>query len=146
MSLGEHLAKWGSMYPSITINEVLLSVEEENVVVNAFGQLPLYKSHAFEQNVKKSFIKQLAKRQADLKDMLQVAERKLWDHFPFSQKFQGGVSLNSSLSEPMRIKGDHLHVSFMNEFDQVDQSEFEIKPRHINPTFDTENKDFNKDI
>jgi hypothetical protein len=53
ITLGEYLAGWGSMYPRININEVMLAVEEENVVVSAFGELPLYKSHVFEQSVKK---------------------------------------------------------------------------------------------
>lgn len=57
-----------------------------------------------------------------------------------------GVVLNSSLSESMKIKGDYVHVSFLNEFDHVDQSDFETKPRHVNPTFNTENKDFAKDL
>lgn len=62
MSLSETLAAWGSMYPRLTINEVVFSAEEENIVVSAFGELPLYKSHSFEISVKKALIKELSKR------------------------------------------------------------------------------------
>ena len=57
-----------------------------------------------------------------------------------------GVVLNSSLSESMKIKGDYVHVSFMNEFDHLESQEFESSPRHINPTFETDDQLFKKDL
>lgn len=42
MTLGEELAEWNSVYPRINVNEVQFIVEEEQVSVSAFGDLPLY--------------------------------------------------------------------------------------------------------
>ena len=55
------------------------------------------------------------------------------------------MTLNSSLAEPMQIKDDYIHASFINEFENVDHSDF-VKPlRQIKPTFSDENE-FRKDI
>jgi hypothetical protein len=67
LSLGEEYAAWGSLYPRINIDEVLFSVQEDLIVVSAFGDLPLYKSHDFERSVKRWFTSQLVKRQTDFK-------------------------------------------------------------------------------
>jgi hypothetical protein len=45
----------------------------------------------------------------------------------------------------MKIKGDHILASFMSEFDHVDQTEFEKKPRHVKASF-SEEPDFRKDL
>jgi hypothetical protein len=44
------------------------------ISVNAKGDLPLYKSHKFEEGVKKWLIDQIAIREADFKSALQFAE------------------------------------------------------------------------
>ena len=52
LQMGEELSHWGSLYPRLRVVDVIFSIEEENVVVSAFGDLPLYKSHTFEISVK----------------------------------------------------------------------------------------------
>jgi hypothetical protein len=37
------------------VNEVQFIIDEGTVVVSAFGELPLYKTHGFEEAVKKWF-------------------------------------------------------------------------------------------
>lgn len=56
LSLGEEYASWGSLYPRLNIDEVALQVQDDLIVVSAFGDLPLYKSHEFEKSVKKWFV------------------------------------------------------------------------------------------
>ena len=56
MQLGEDLSSWGSLYPRVTFVDVIFSADENLVVVSAFGDLPLYKSHKFELAVKKTFV------------------------------------------------------------------------------------------
>jgi hypothetical protein len=35
------------------------------------------------------------------------------------------LTLNTSLTEPMQIKGDHIYASFINEFDNLADTDFE---------------------
>ena len=60
MSLDEELAEWNSVYPRIIFKEVIFSIEENLMEINAKGELPLYKSHGFEESVKKWFLKELS--------------------------------------------------------------------------------------
>jgi hypothetical protein len=62
VTLGEEYSSWGSLYPRFNIEQVLLAVDNNLVQVSAFGQLPMYKSHNFEKEVKKWFVSQLGKR------------------------------------------------------------------------------------
>ena len=70
MSLGEEYAPWGSLYPRINIDDVKFAIDQNLVVVSAFGDLPLYKAHTFEQSVKTWFVGQISKRQNDFKTQL----------------------------------------------------------------------------
>jgi hypothetical protein len=146
MSLGEEYATWGSLYPRINIDQVQLQVEDSLISVSAFGDLPLYKSHEFEASVKKWFVSQLSKRQADFKTQLQEAESNLWDNVPFSRKFFNGVTLNTSLSESLKFQGDYVVASFINEFDSsLDYSDFEKQLVTANPQFSNANE-FRRDV
>lgn len=70
----------------------------------------------------------------------------MWKNVPFSQKMlMGAVTLNNSLAESLRIEGDNLHASFLNEFDHQLESDFEESLEIINPTFSNSN-DFRKDV
>ncbi len=70
----------------------------------------------------------------------------MWKNVPFSQKmFMNTVTLNNSLAESMKISGDHLYTSFLNEFDHQMDSDFEERLVNVNPRFSEEN-DFKKDV
>ena len=49
------------------------------------------------------------------------------------------------MAESLTIKGDHLYVSFLNEFDHQMDSDFEEKLVPVNPEFSNDNA-FKKDI
>ena len=84
LTLSEELSAWNSVYPRMNVNAVIFSIDENLIVVNAKGDLPLYKSHGFEEQVKKWFVRELSKREKDFKDLLQQMEINAWKSFPFS--------------------------------------------------------------
>ena len=45
MSVAEEYATWGSVYPRINVDQVMMNIDEQLITVSAFGDLPLYKSH-----------------------------------------------------------------------------------------------------
>mmetsp|Transcript_27462 Transcript_27462/g.20625 ORF Transcript_27462/g.20625 Transcript_27462/m.20625 type:complete len:231 (+) Transcript_27462:77-769(+) len=124
LTLGETLTPWNTFHPSVNINDVVFSVDETLLEVNAKGDLPLYKTHNFELKVKEWFMKELSKREKDFKDVLQNMERYAWSQLPLSSQFYEGVTLNTSLAEPLVIKGDYIFGIFMNEFDNLDHKDF----------------------
>ena len=106
----------------------------------------MYQSHNFEKAVKRWFVSQISKRQAEFKKSLQSVEQNVWRNVPFTQKlFLNKVTLNNSLSESMKIKGDHILVSFLNEFDHQVDSDFEERLVSVQPEFSNENE-FRKDV
>ena len=146
VSLGEEYTSWGSLYPRFNIEQILLAVDQNLVQVSAYGQMPMYQSHNFEKVVKKWFLSQVGKRQADFKASLQAVEQNIWRNVPFSQKlFMGSVTLNNSLAESLSIKGDHVYASFLHELDHQMESDFEEKLVSVNPTF-SEDNEFKKDV
>jgi hypothetical protein len=146
MSLGEEYASWGSLYPRFNIDQVLFQIDNSLVTVSAFGDLPLYKSHQFEKSVKNWFVSQISKRQQEFKTSLQAVEKNIWKNVPLSQKVvMDLLTLNTSLTEPMQIKGDHIYGSFINEFDNFPESDFEENLEIIKPEFNNDN-DFKKDV
>jgi len=146
VALGEEYAAWGSLYPRFNVEQVLFQVDSSLVTVSAYGQLPMYQSHNFEKEVKKWFVSQLGKRQAEFKASLQAVEQNVWRNAPFSQKlFMGAVTLNHSLAESLKIQGDHVLASFLHELDHPMDSDFEEKLVPVNPSF-SEANDFKKDV
>lgn len=55
------------------------------------------------------------------------------------------VTLNNSLSESMKLHGDHIYVSFLNEFDHAIESDFEERLVNVQPEFSNDNE-FKKDV
>jgi hypothetical protein len=55
------------------------------------------------------------------------------------------LTLNTSLTEPLQIKGDHIYGSFINEFDNLPDSDFEEKLSVIKPEFNADNE-FKRDV
>jgi len=55
------------------------------------------------------------------------------------------LTLNTSLIEPMEIKGDHVYGSFLNEFDTFVESDFEDKLVLVKPEFSNSNE-FKRDV
>ena len=59
--------EWGLKYPKIEVEQIAIQIEEELASITLRGDLPLYKSHGFEKEIKDWFIKQVGRREEDLK-------------------------------------------------------------------------------
>ncbi len=57
----------------------------------------------------------------------------------------GLITLNTSLTEPMSIKGDHVYASLINEFDNTVDTDFEESLVNVKPEFSNANE-FRKDV
>jgi len=53
MSLEQELTDEGNLYPKIEISDVAFTLHPDTFIVNASGDLPLYKSREFEEGIKK---------------------------------------------------------------------------------------------
>jgi hypothetical protein len=57
----------------------------------------------------------------------------------------GLITLNTSLTEPMSIMGDHVYASMINEFDNTVDTDFEETLVNVKPDFANTNE-FRKDV
>merc|ERR1719183_2629247 len=91
-------------------------------------------------------IAQLANREKDFKVQLQKSEREIMSSFAFKKEwaFSKGAA-HSSLSETMALKGDHIVVSYMTEFEGKDLNTLSRKMRHTRPEFSTD-QEFMRDV
>ena len=64
MSLEQELTDEGNLYPKIEISDVAFTLHPDTFVVNAKGDLPLYKSHQFETGIKKWMTLQISQRES----------------------------------------------------------------------------------
>ena len=53
MSLEQTLTDDGNLYPKIEISDVAFTLQPDSFIVNAQGDLPLYKSHLFETGIQR---------------------------------------------------------------------------------------------
>lgn len=67
MSLEQELTDDGNLYPKIEISEVAFTLKPDTFIVNAQGDLPLYKNHLFEEGIKKWMTLQIAQREQEFK-------------------------------------------------------------------------------
>jgi len=52
LSLDQELTPEGNLYPKVDVAEVAFTLHPDMFVVNAHGDLPLYKSRQFEEGIK----------------------------------------------------------------------------------------------
>ena len=80
----------------------------------------MYKSQRFEEGIKKWMINQIKTRENDFKEQLQKTEREIMSSFAFKRNMAFGTSAHSSLSETMQLRGDHVEISYLTEFNGKD--------------------------
>jgi hypothetical protein len=103
MSLEQELTDDGNLYPKIEISEVAFTLQPDTFIVNAIGDLPLYKNHKFEEGIKKWMTLQIAQREQEFKMALQRSEREIMSSFAFKKDLPMGATAHSSLSETMTL-------------------------------------------
>lgn len=133
------------MFPQFKVEEVKLQVDQQNTIVTAHGQTPLFKTKKFEDSLKKwlqqetsrSLIPQLKKHFIDI-------EKNIWTHIPF--EYQGlGYKLVYGLSEKMKLTDDYIEIGVVSELHDVDHGEFKEQLRRVTPEFN-ENNEFKQDV
>ena len=70
MSPDQEVSKQGYVYPKIDIAEVSFQLNNDNFMVQAHGDLPLYKSRKFEEGIKNWMISQIEERQKQFREAL----------------------------------------------------------------------------
>ena len=83
MSLEQELTGEGNLFPKIEITEVALTMHKETFGIESTGDLPLYKTHQFEEGIKTWFLASLSEREKDFKSELQRSEREIMGSFNF---------------------------------------------------------------
>lgn len=106
----EQTVEDGNVYPMIEVSEVAFTLLPNEFIVNAQGDLPLYKSRTFEEGIKKWMKKEISKREKEFKAALQKSERDIMNSFAFKQEIHHGSVAHSTLSETMALEGDHVTV------------------------------------
>jgi hypothetical protein len=64
------LTQEGNVYPKIDVTEVAFTLHPDYFIVHAEGDLPLYKSHQFEEGIKKWMKDQISSREKQFKEEL----------------------------------------------------------------------------
>lgn len=59
MSLDQELTEEGYVYPKIEIADVAFTLHPDMFSVSVEGELPLYKSHQFEEGIKKWMLSEI---------------------------------------------------------------------------------------
>lgn len=115
--------KDGNVYPKIEIKDVAFTLNPKTYNVQGEGDLPLYKQHQFEEGVKTWLSQQLTQREREFHSELQRSEREIMATFAFKNDFKSSLgqrAAHSSLSEVMRLDGDHILLEYLTEFEGAD--------------------------
>jgi len=145
LSLDQELSDEGYIYPRIEISEVAFTLHPDMFLVDAKGDLPLYRSHQFEEGIKAWMINQISLREKDFKAAMQLSEREIMQSFAFKHEINMDASAHSSLSETMSLTEDHALISYNTEFEGKDLDSMKKKLRRVDPAYSDE-PEFMKDI
>ena len=83
-----------------------------DIVVSTFGDLPLYKSHKFEEAVKNVLLKNTETIKNDFKASLQDAENHMWTRFPWDQEVVPRVHVTTNMSNKIKLTSDSIEFDF----------------------------------
>lgn len=116
--------------PLINVDEVNLKLGSQ-ARISGFGEIELYKSHAFERAIHKWMVASLSKREQELKVALEQVQRRVFSQFQFSKSLPNGASLHESLTEALSLSETHLQITFDVLFEGNDLSGFKDALRNI---------------
>eukprot|EP00347_Sterkiella_histriomuscorum_P009557 403340748 len=123
-----------NMYPKFLIDEVNIILDESNIIVSAQGQVPLFKTKKFEAAIQKWLHQENRKLIQSIKDRLIEIDRNLWQKIPYEYKGLG-YKFVYDLSENVKLTDEFIEMSFENELEGADHSEFGTQLRKIYPQF-----------
>ena len=145
LSPDQELSKEGFVYPKIEITEVVFQLDQKQFDIKLEGELPVYKTHRFEESIKKWMISSLKERETDFKLQMQFSEREIMQTFAFKKEINSNAAAHSTLSETMNLEDDHVVISYRTEFEGVDLEPVKGKMRKVDPAFSNEPA-FMKDV
>ena len=129
-----------NVYPKLELKDVAFTMDSKSFVINTQGDLPIYKSHKFEEGIKAWITNELTSYEKGFMQELQRSEREIMNTFAFKKDIElnkhvsnvlGRRTAHSSLSEVMRLDGDHVVLDFLTEFEGADLQETSKSMRHI---------------
>lgn len=145
MSPDQELSKEGFVYPKIEITEVVFQLDQKQFEIKLEGDLPVYKTHRFEESIKKWLTDSLKEREEDFKLQMQFSERQIMQTFAFKKEINENAAAHSSLSETMNLDDDHVYISYHTEFEGKDLEPIKGKMRKVDTAYSNEPA-FMKDI
>lgn len=145
LSPDQELTKDGFVYPKFDITEVVFQLDKKMFKIDLKGDLPVYKTHKFEESIKKWMTESLSEREKDFKLQMQISERQIMQSFAFKKEITNNAAAHSTLSETMALDDDHLLISYQTEFEGKDLDPIKKKLRRINPSYSNDAK-FMKDV
>ena len=108
--------EWNALFPKVIIDEVAMQIEDNEVLIKQRGEIPLFRQHNYEDELKKSFVSQLDKWEEYLRGMLEKIETKVRSVVDIDYVMASGITINSTLATPMKLKDEYLEVEYANEF------------------------------
>jgi len=98
--------------------------------VSAFGRLPLYLAHKYEDAVGKWLNESIKQRQELFTKNFEFAQTQVIKQFDYSKQMISGATLKESLFENVKIMSEnHLEVMFKTKFEGSELKEFSDKLR-----------------
>lgn len=134
----------GYVLPKVEVSDVAFTLHPDMFIVNAHGDLPLYKSTKFEKGIKKWMNERILNLEKEFKIAMQQSERQIMSSFGFKKEMVQ-MTAHSTLSETMSLDGDHVTIAYDTKFGGQDISKMKQKMRHLNPKF-TNEPDFVRDL
>lgn len=137
----------GNVYPKIELKDVAFTLDSKTFDIKGEGNLPLYKQHKFDDGIKQWMNSQLTERERHFMRELQRSEREIMSTFAFKKEIQlnkvlgetlGSAVAHSSLSEVMKLDGDHITMEYMTEFEGPDLQETAKSMRRIRAEYSQE--------
>jgi hypothetical protein len=139
MKTGSSRAPDGQRIPNFKVLSVDYEALPSEVVVSTFGDLPLYKSHKFEDALKNTLVQKNEKIKEDLKKAFQDAENHMWKRFPWNKTVLPMISLETAMKGDIELAEEAVGATFKSEVVGIDDQA--SKPlRTVYPDLDTESE------
>jgi hypothetical protein len=136
MMAGEGQTEDGQRIPSFDIVSVDYEAQPSEVVVSTFGDLPLYKSHKFEDALKMTLVKQNEEVKKDLLKAFQEAENHMWRRFPWNEEIIPIVFMETNMKDKIQMEEENISITLRSEVKGISEDVFETPLRTITPKLD----------
>lgn len=144
-SLDQEVTDEGNLVPRLVISDVQFQLPSEGFDVIIDADLPVRKSGPIREEFKKSVGERVSVLEGDFKKALEKAEKEVMSSFRHKKKISLNSYATSSLSEAMNLKGDHMVLEWLTEYEGTDLSSYSKNMRSVKPDF-SEDDALQKDV